>query len=313
MLEVFKSVNGKVSNSTIHDTNIWVNLVKPNSEEVKTVSESLGVYEDFLLAALDPEESARIEYEDDQVLIVLSCSVEEFDDDDVLRYTTLPLGIIILEHGIITVCNEELKALNFFKNPNNRHSNFAKKTRFTLNIINRVAMQFLSDIRRIDRRLDQLEVQMHEDMKNSHLLDLMALEKNLVYFTTAVKSDENILRKIIRSNIITKYEEDEDILEDTLIEIMQANEMTNINLKIVRSVREGFATIINNNSNTAMKFLAALTILFTFPTIVFSFYGMNTNLGLNVNSSLVSTLIILISTLIIDFIIFIILKKYKML
>ncbi len=313
MIDVRKINDKQVSQSTLDDTNTWINLVKPTSSEVKEVIEKIGVYDDFLLAALDPEESARIEYEDNQVLIIISCSYEVSSDPTDLEYDTIPLGIIILPNHIITISSEPLDVLDHFKRSGATDLSYSKKTRFTLQIINRIAMRFLTDIRRIDRKLDIVERAMSEDMKNDHLLDLMALEKNLVYFTTAVKSNENVLRKVVRTNIIAMYDEDEELLEDTLIEIVQANEMTNINLKIVRSVRDGFATIINNNSNMAMKFLAALTILFTFPTIVFSFYGMNTNLGITASSDISTTIIILLLTIIIDFIIFLILKKTKML
>ncbi len=312
MIEVFKNLGNEVVQVESCEPGTWVNVVAPTSDEVNYLIDTLGVERDLLLAALDYEESPRIELEEDQSLLIIGCSYL-LEEEDTLLYDTIPVGIIILKDTIITVSIHELKQIDIFKRANFMQIDFAKKTRFTLHLINRIAMQYLSDIRRIDRRLNQVEAALSEDMKNNHLLDLMALEKNLVYFTTAIKADENVVRKMVRTNIIKMYEEDEELLEDTLIEIMQANEMTSINLQIIRSIRDGFATIINNNASTAMKFLAGLTILFTFPTIVFSFYGMNTNLGVSTSSPIETTIMILVTTFVIDFIIYLFLRKFKML
>ncbi len=150
-----------------------------------------------------------------------------------------------------------------------------KKTRFVFQILYRNAASYLRYLRIIDRKSDQIEEKLHISQKNSELIELLELEKSLVYFTTSLRSNEVVLEKLLRTERVKKYPEDEDLLEDVIIENKQAIEMANIYSGILSGMMDAFASVISNNLNIVMKFLATVTIVLSIPTMIASFFGMN--------------------------------------
>ena len=150
-----------------------------------------------------------------------------------------------------------------------------QRTRFILNILLLVAKRYLNYLKQIDKTYNHMERQLYKSQRNKELIQLLDLEKSLVYFNTSLKANEVTLEKILRGRIVTLYEEDHDLLEDVLIEVRQAIEMAQIYSDIISGMMDAFASVISNNLNVIMKLLASVTILMTVPNIVFSFYGMN--------------------------------------
>lgn len=258
----------------------WVNLTYPSEDELNTVAVTLGVEPSFLRAALDEEETSRIDTEEGQTLIIIDApSVEK---DDAVVYSTLPLGIIVTEKHIITVCLKETSILKDFQDGLVRNADTQKRTQFILYMLLQVAKRFLQYLKQIDKIYNYMERQLYKSQRNKELIQLLDLEKSLVYFNTSLKANEVTLEKILRGRIITLYEEDHDLLEDVLIEVRQAIEMANIYSSIISGMMDAFASVISNNLNVIMKVLTSITILLTIPNIFFSFYGMNVaNLPLN--------------------------------
>jgi magnesium transporter len=227
-----------------------------------------------LRAALDEEESSRIETENEQVLILVDTPYVERTDDHII-YETLPMGIVLTENNIITVCLKNSIVLDQFEKNSIRSFFTFKKYRFLYQILYKNAQRYLLYLRQIDKMSNDVEKQLHQSMKNKELFQLLDLEKSLVYITTALKANEIVLEKIMRINIIKKYSEDEDLLEDVIIENKQAIEMANIYSGILSGTMDAFASIISNNLNIVMKLLTSITILMAIPTMFASFYGMN--------------------------------------
>ena len=251
----------------------WVNLTYPSEDELNTVAVTLGVEPTFLRAALDEEETSRIDTEEGQTLIIIDApSVEK---DDAVVYSTLPLGIIVTEKHIITVCLKETSILKDFQDGLVRNADTQKRTQFILYMLLQVAKRFLQYLKQIDKIYNYMERQLYKSQRNKELIQLLDLEKSLVYFNTSLKANEVTLEKILRGRIITLYEEDHDLLEDVLIEVRQAIEMANIYSSIISGMMDAFASVISNNLNVIMKVLTSITILLTIPNIFFSFYGMN--------------------------------------
>ena len=245
----------------------WVNLTYPSEDELNTVAVTLGVEPSFLRAALDEEETSRIDTEDGQTLIIID--VPAVEKDDAVVYSTLPLGIIVTDKHIITVCLKETSILKDFQDGLVRFAETQKRTSFILYMLLQVAKRFLQYLKQIDKIYNYMERQLYKSQRNKELIQLLDLEKSLVYF------NEVTLEKILRGRIITLYEEDHDLLEDVLIEVRQAIEMANIYSSIISGMMDAFASVISNNLNVIMKVLTSITILLTIPNIFFSFYGMN--------------------------------------
>lgn len=252
----------------------WIHLTDPTKGEIESISRELEIDKDFLDAALDEEETPRVDYEDGTTLIIVDVPIVEPRDDSFI-YNTLPLGIILTEENIVTVCLEECSVIQDFLDKRVRSFDTGKKTRFVLQILYRIASKYLNYLRQIDKASTQVENALHKSMKNRELIQMLKLEKSLVYFATSLKSNEIVLEKILRSNIIKKYPDDTDLLEDVIIENKQAIEMCTIYRDILAGTMDAFASVISNNLNIVMKLLASITILMAIPTMFASFWGMN--------------------------------------
>jgi magnesium transporter len=252
----------------------WIRLTYPTEAELMQVAESQCLPQEFLKAALDEEERPRIDSEDGMVLIVLDVPmVTEFEGIKTL--TTLPLGIIITDNLVVTVCNRQTAVLDEFIAGRVRHFHTAKKTRFLFQIFYRNASSYLHHLRQIEKSISRIEVELHRSMKNEELFQMMELEKSLIYFSTSLKSNEGVLERILRTKPLKMYDDDAEFLEDVIIENKQAMEMSQIYLHILNGMTNAFATIISNNLSIVMKFLASITIIIAIPTMLASFYGMN--------------------------------------
>lgn len=274
MMTIHRTVDGKMTALDAIQEGAWINLTDPNEDELRTVSQTLQVEPDFLRAALDEEETSRIDTEEGQTLIIIDTPAVE-KSDSALVYSTLPLGIIVTETNIITVSLRESSVLRDFEDGLVKGISTAKKTSFILHILLRVAKRYLQYLKQIDKIYNHMERQLYKSQRNKELIQMLDLEKSLVYFNTSLKANEVTLEKIFRGRIVTLYEEDQDLLEDVLIEVRQAIEMANIYSSIISGMMDAFASVISNNLNVIMKVLTSITILLTIPNIVFSFYGMN--------------------------------------
>jgi len=274
MLDIFKTIDDTLFKLEEIEDGAWISLVDPTTEELDFIEDELGVDKDFLRAALDEEESARLESEDDQVLILVDTPYVEKTDDHII-YETLPLGIIITDKNIITVCLKNSIVLDQFEKNSIRTFFTYKKYRFLYQLLYKNAQRYLLYLRQIDKMSNSVEKQLHQSLKNKELFQLLDLEKSLVYITTSLKANQIVMEKILRINIIKKYSDDEDLLEDVIIENKQAIEMANIYSGILSGMMDAFASIISNNLNIVMKLLTSITILMAIPTMFSSFFGMN--------------------------------------
>lgn len=237
---------------------------------------------EFVKASLDEEESSHIDYDDDEAQTLVIVDYPNADEDDAadentLLYTTLPLGVVIMKGYIVTICLYDNLNIEDMAKGRIRGMNTDMKTRFLLLLLLKIAQRFLIYLRQIDRVSSRTEKRLHQSMRNQELIQMLGLEKSLVYFSTSLKTDEVTLNKIMRGKLIKLYEEDQDLLEDVLIEIHQAIEMCNIYSNILSGTMDAFASVISNNLNIVMKVLTVITIVMAIPNIIFSFYGMNVN------------------------------------
>ncbi len=278
MIEYFKSDAGRVAQVPAFESGCWINLVRPSSDEIKLILETHNVEEDFLRAALDPEESSRVEVEEDQTLLIVDIpTVEEsnVEQDEAKIFGTLPMGIVVLPDTIITVCLQDTAVLRGIAQNKVRDIHTALRTRLVLQILLRVAGLFLRNLRMIERDFTHIENHLYESLKNEELFRLLGLSKSLVYFSASLKSNEVTMEKVLRGRVLKLYEDDRDLLEDALIEIRQANEMATIYSSIVSGTREAYSSVVSNDMNSIMKVLTIITIFMTIPNIIFGFYGMN--------------------------------------
>ena len=274
MIRYYKTIDNKLEKLNSFENGCWINLVEPNSSEIKEIASLLDIDIDSIKSALDEEERSRIDVEDNHTLILIDIPVDESDDNST-HYTTIPLGIILLNNAILTVCSSQTKIINDFIVGHIKDFYTYKKTRFILQILHKNASYYLHYLRRINRITTVIEREIYKSMKNKELLQLLQLEKSLVYFSTSLKANELVLTKILRTPSIKRYEDDDDLLEDVIVENRQALEMATIYGDILSRIMDAFSAIISNNQNSVMQFLTSVTLIFSIPTLVSGFFGMN--------------------------------------
>ena len=280
MLKIYKTdENKKLNKLNINEavSGSWFSLINPNEEEIKQVSLVLGLEEDFLRNSLDLDERSRIEIEDGNILIITNLPIMTEDG----CFDTLPLGIIYTPTSIITVCSKDNNILSSFREKTSYSFDTRNKTEFMLKILFTSVKVYLKYLDMINRTTDQIETELQKATNNKALFQLMEIQKTLVYFSTALKDNDIVLQKIMKLtksttiNYLKTTEEDIDLLEDVIIDTKQAIEMVDMHRMILEAMMEGFASIINNNLNQVMKFLAAITIIMSIPTMIGGLWGMN--------------------------------------
>jgi magnesium transporter len=276
MLTIFKSTEQGMTLLENAANGAWINVVNPSTEEVQRL-ETWGIESELVQYSLDLDEMARMERDEGYTFILLRIPYFQGASEDI-PYITIPMGIIIKDNLTVTVCKYDNDILKVLCNGKYRGMKTGKRYRLALYIFLESAARYLSHLREINRKIDDVEDKLQKSSRNRELLDLLKYQKSLVYFTTALRSNEVMMERLQRARVFNQYVDDEELLEDVLTENQQAIQTANIQTEILSSMMDAFASIISNNLNVVMKALAAITIVINMPTIVSSFYGMNVNL-----------------------------------
>jgi magnesium transporter len=277
MITIHKTIEGKLAPLDHLDFDCWVNLINPSQEEMQRISILLGVPLDHLSDPLDADERARLEMEDGVLLLVIRVPLEN-EADPRVPYQTLPIGVVITPTAVITVCRSERDLVTEVLNGRTRIVDTAQRLRFAIHLMQRTALMYLRCLKDINRRSDVIEQRLQLSPRNQELIDLLGIEKSLVYFATSLKTNDIIMDKVLRIRSVQLSEEETDLLEDAITENRQAIGMTNIYTDILSGTMDAFASIISNNMNTVMKFLTGFTIIMMIPNIISGVYGMNITL-----------------------------------
>lgn len=298
--------------SEIH-TGVWIQMTNPTVSEGQEVADALNLDVEDVLAALDEEESSRVELQDGYTLILVDIpSVEIRHEKD--SYTTIPLGIILTRDEIVTVCTEDTSVLQPFFNGRVRDFSTKKKLRFVYQILYRICVLYQSDLRVIDKMRTEIEERVGKLTQEEDLIALHELESTLVYFATSLRANSVVLDRLTRYKRLEQYPEDKELLDDVIVENKQAIEMTTIYRDIINGTRELMSTVINNRLNNVMKYLTSITLVMAIPTVISGLYGMNVNeSGMPLAHSIYGFGIICVLTLVVCLITMLVLRKKNML
>jgi len=276
MISIYMSTETGLTTLTEPIEGSWINVIDPTPEEHARL-EKLGIPRDYIINPLDIDERPRVERENGELLIVLRVPFFNGKGADI-PYSTIPMGIVLTEQYLLTVCKQDNVILQDMVRGRARGLSTPKRYRFVLRLLLLTATTYLNYLREITKIVDILEDQLQLSTRNREVYELLKYQKSLTYFTTALKSNELMMERLQRSSQFKTFPEDEDLLEDVITENQQAIEMTNITSNILSSMMDAFASIISNNLNGVMKFLASITIILSLPTLIASFYGMNVKL-----------------------------------
>ncbi|HDF1308410.1 TPA: magnesium transporter CorA family protein [Staphylococcus aureus] len=306
-----EDIDKHIIKTPLDHTVSWINVVEPDREEIENLMEQYNIPEDFIRDPLDSEESSRIEYDEDTgySLIIIDLPIVNSTNRSVLSFVTIPLGIIIGNGIIVTVCDAENE---FLENLPKRDINLKFHSRFALEILTTIADHYNRNLRLLNKSRIRIEKELKNNITNKQLFKLMEVEKSLVYFLAALKGNDTIIKKLFRLPAIKRFEEDEELLEDLIIENNQAIETTELHQRILESITTSYASLLSNDMNTIMKTLTLFTVLLTLPTLVFSFFGMNVPLPIDDHSYISWIIVVGISLILVVIVSIFLWRKQKL-
>ena len=311
MIQYFKIIEHQTIAIDKPEIGSWVNVLPPlKQEEFTELSETLDIPIDFLKDSLDIDERSRYEIDDNVKLIVIKTPTENnsFNESDAF-YITIPICIILTHNQIVTVNSFENEAIKKFLNSfQNRHPD--KKNMMVLKIFEKITANFQQHLQEINHRRNLLEQKLYDANRNEELLQLMRIQKSLVYFITALRSNELLMMKLSRTNVLQLTDDEKDFLDDLVVETSQALETANTYTNILGSSLDAFASIISNNQNEVLKRLTTLTIFLSVPVLIASIYGMNVPIPYK-DSHMAFWLPVILSVLILAFVMWNYLKRFK--
>lgn len=289
-----------------HERSAWYYVINPTEDEKLEIMKKFGLSRDDMEDMLDEHERPLIDKEDDKIALIIRIPYM-IEDKGQIVFSTIPLGIVINDYNILTVCKRETMLMKDFTTDMIKDLYTSKRTRMLLQIFSRTNFYYMRFLRQMEKLIYKKEVAIKK-LQNDDIVYLVEACKSLLFFQTSLTENGNILERIMSGKVIKLYEQDQDILEDIVIDNKQTIEMTKIFSKIISNIREAYSSILNNNLNKIMKFLAAMTVILTIPTIIGSIYGMNVDLPFQ-QTNFIFTFLLTSSLLIIAFVVLLFYKK----
>lgn len=279
-----KMVKGTMQRVVGPEWGCWADVVAPSDGERRILLEEMGIVPEFLRSALDEEESAHIDIDEDahQRMVIVDCPVVDDgtqpDDPETVQYKTQPLAVIFLQDKGMAV------SIGLHPNPmvasvvgEGKHPDGeGGLTRLFLQVLLKAAQLYPGYLNGIVRQYVRTDGRLRRSMSNAELINLLDIQKSLVYFSTSLGSEKPVLDRLASGKVVELDDEDREVLNDVVVEIAQATEMCRIYTDIVANTMGAYGNVISNNLNSVMKALAIITVIMTIPNIVFGFYGMNT-------------------------------------
>jgi magnesium transporter len=253
--------------------NCWIDARNVTKEDLGRLEQEFGIAGELLTDIMDADEQARVEKEDEYTALIVRIPVHEEGWD--VSFFTLPLGIVLFSDKIVTVCQRSSEALDDIVNNRVRGFSIKNKSTFVLNLLGRAAFNFLKCLKELNKRTNIIKEELQRSIKNNELIQLLSIQKSLVYFTTSITTNELLLEKLQKSALMRFKEDEKELLEDVLTENKQAIEMAKIYSSILTGTMDAFASVISNNLNIVMKRLTIVSIVLMIPTLIYSFFGMN--------------------------------------
>lgn len=256
----------------------WINVECPNDDDFQYLVKEFNVPESFLEDIADADERPRTETEDGWILTILRIPMQS--NQNGIPFITVPIGIICNDDVIVSVCYHRTELVSdFIQHTRRKNIDVKNRLDLILRIIYSSAVWFLKYLKQINIDVATAEKELEKSIRNEDLLQLMKLQKTLVYFNTSIRGNEVLISRL--KNIFSEADLDMELLEDLSIELKQAYNTVNIYSDILTGTMDAFASIISNNVNVIMKRMASLSITLMIPTVISSFYGMNVDVHID--------------------------------
>lgn len=256
----------------------WVNIETPTPDELSNLKAKFGLPEDFLNDLSDIDERPRVEHNDGWDCIVLRIPVRDND----MPFVTIPLGVMIKDEYIVTVCLYRNTLISdFIEHTQKRHTTISSSSDFILRLLKSSTYWYIRYLKDVKNIVAAAEVDLKKSIRNEDLLKLMNLQKTFVIFATSISGNNILLERI---NRLYRDELDKGLLEDVSIELRQADSTVTIATQMLDRTMNTYASVISNNVNAIMKRLTSISLILMIPTLIASFYGMNVDVGISMDN-----------------------------
>lgn len=273
MIQIWKQQGGALVPTEIAGPGTWVDVRWASRDDLSILENTYKILGEHLQDIVDADEQSRLEKEDDYTLLLVRLPIHDSRYEP--AFFTAPLGIVLFADRVITVCWADSEVLTDISENRVRGFTLENQHAFVLRLLSRASLVFLRHLKVLNRKTSAIERELQRSVRNTELIQLLTIEKSLVYFTTSLKSNELLLEKLLKSRLIRFREEETELLEDVEIDTRQAITMANIYSDILSGMMDAFASVISNNLNIVMKRLTVISIVLMIPTFIVSVFGMN--------------------------------------
>lgn len=258
------------------DKRLWIDARNVTQSEIKTLQDEYGLDPDLLMDVIDPDELSRIESWDGYNLAIMRLPV--FTPNSDVSYTTTPIGAVIFPEKIITICWTDCEVLRDISENRIKGLTLNDFPAFVIRILSRADIMFLRYLKEINRRTNSIQNELHDEIENAELIQLLNIQKSLTFFTTSLKANQLLLEKIRKTRILVLDSDDQEWLDDVEVDNRQAMEMADSYSQITAGIMDAFSSVISNNMNVVMQKLTVISLVLMIVSAITSFWGMNIRL-----------------------------------
>lgn len=269
MLQRYSTTNGRISQGAEGALQIEV-YIQPDEAERSHLINDFGIDEHTLASSTDPDETPRVEFEDNHAAIIIKYP-KNYSADDNFLFRVKSMGIFLFSDKIIIVVDDAVQLFAGKVGTNVRtYQDVLLKT------LLQTIRHFETHLRVINMCSDEIEHEINKSCENKSLLNMFTLEKGLVYYLNALNGNRRVIERIkVSAAKLNMTPENNELLDDLAIENRQFLDQAEVYSQVLSGLMDARASIINNNLNVTMKTMNAIVIAVAVPTFFTGIGGMS--------------------------------------
>ena len=270
MLQSYSVINGRIAKGAEGFPQIEVYIL-PDETERNHLINDYGVDEHTLLSSTDPDETPRIEFEDNHTAVILKYP-KNYSAEDNFLFKVKSMGIFIFPpERIVIVLDDSVPLFT-----GRLASNVKAAQDVLLKTLLQTIRHFETHLRVINMCSDEIEHEINKSCGNKNLLNMFTLEKGLVYYVNALNGNRRVIERMkVNAQKFGFTEENIELLDDLAIENRQFLDQAEVYSQVLSGLMDARASIINNNLNVMMKNMNAIVIAISVPTFFTGVFGMS--------------------------------------
>lgn len=237
--------------------------------DVTHLVQTHGLSEHLLHDVFDANELPRVEAEGDFQYIFLRNS-----NPGKGKVNSYPVLLVTGKNLLLCLSARKDPTLNLMPELETYH--FVSLQRLLIYAILAVAKNYETIIDHISDTTISVEQRMRRhEATNNDFYSFVTIETGLSRARMNLAGLATVVEKLTPGG---KTKLDRELYDDIRLFARQLLVEIDSHLQTIKSIRETYSTVANNNLNQRMKLLTALTLLLALPNVFYSMYGMNVDL-----------------------------------